>query len=145
VDPHAPFGPLLAYGWRQADLLDSVAETGWAALAADLEGLRVTVDNLGVPLVATWLPARFTLSTDRRDNAKCVPRWRVTWDPIERARTICESLGVRFVDVREALIAKRREIERAGGDAPLYIPMDYTHLDAYGHAAVADALASAFR
>jgi len=137
IDPESPFGALLAHGWRQAGLDPGVAEHAWALFERDLRELRDACAVRGIPLIATWMPSRFTISEDPRDNLKFVPRHRLAIDPNERAKAICDRLAIPFADS----LAAMRERRRREGWTPLYVPGDYTHLDPSGHAAVAEALA----
>jgi lysophospholipase L1-like esterase len=138
IDPTSPYGPMLAHGWRQAGLDPEVAERAWTLFERDLRDLRDACAARGIPLIATWMPSRFTISEDPRDNLKFVPRDRLAIDPNERARAICDRLEIPFADS----LAAMRERRVREGWTPLYIPGDYTHLDRSGHAAVADALAT---
>jgi len=138
IDPTSPYGPMLAHGWRQAGLDPEVAERAWMLFERDLRDLRDACAARGIPLIATWMPSRFTISEDPRDNLKFVPRDRLAIDPNERARAICDRLEIPFADS----LAAMRERRVREGWTPLYIPGDYTHLDRSGHAAVADALAT---
>jgi len=142
IEPAAPFGALLAYGWTQAGLDPTLADRAWQELANDLKALRDWCDQRGTLLVATWMPSRFTISDDLRDNLKFVPRDRLGIDANARCKALCESLSIAFADSLGAMRARRAQIEMTGGEAPLYVFGDYTHLDPDGHAAVADAVRS---
>jgi len=137
IDAESPFGAMLAHGWKQAGLDPEVAEHAWALFEQDLRDLRDACSERGIPLIATWMPSRFTVSEDPRDNLKFVPRDRLAIDPNERAKAICDRLAIPFADS----LAAMRERRRRDGWTPLYVPGDYTHLDPSGHAAVAEALA----
>jgi lysophospholipase L1-like esterase len=139
LDPAAPYGALLAHGWRQLDLDPAVAEEAWAAFEADLARLRDRLGAKDVPLWVTFIPARFTLSDAASDNEKAVPRARLTIDPCARTAEACRRLGLRYVDARAAL----RDARRAAPGRPLYRQADYTHLDEDGHRAVGEAVARA--
>lgn len=140
IEPSAPYGALLAYGWTQGGLDSTLADQAWAELASDLKTLRDWCDDRDVQLVATWIPSRFTISNEVRDNLKFVPRERLTIDANARCKELCESLGIPFADSSASLRARREQIESAGGEASLYVFGDYTHLDSDGHAAVAEAV-----
>ena len=139
VDPAAPYGALLAHGWRQLDLDPSVAEEAWAAFEADLARLRDRLGARDAPLWVTFIPSRFTLSDAASDNEKAVPRRRLTIDPCARTEEACRRLGLRYVDARASL----RGARLAAPGAPLYRQADYTHLDEDGHRAVGEAVARA--
>ena len=140
IEPSAPYGALLAYGWTQGGLDSTLAEQAWTELASDLRILRDWCDNRDVQLVATWIPSRFTISNEVRDNLKFVPRERLAIDANARCQALCDSLGIPFADSLASLRARREQIESAGGEASLYVFGDYTHLDSDGHAAVAEAV-----
>ena len=140
IEPSAPFGALLAYGFTQAGLEQTLADQAWDALRSDLETLRDWCKRRGVLLVATWIPSRFTISRELRDNLKFVPQDRLAIDANARCREVCESLSIPFADSLDSMRKRRAKAESDGGEAPLYVFGDYTHLDADGHAAVADAV-----
>lgn len=143
IDPQAPFGAMLANGWTQAGLDPRLADDAWKELAQDLATLRDWCARQGVPLVVTWIPSRFSITSSWRDNLKFVPHRRLAIDANERCRRLCADLGVRFVDSLAALRAHRAAVEATGGSAALYVHGDYTHLDADGHEAVAAAMSIA--
>jgi lysophospholipase L1-like esterase len=143
LDPNAPYGALVAQGWTQAGLDPSLADRCWDELASDLRELHSWCEERGIPLVATWIPSRFTISDELRDNLKFVPIDRLSIDANDRCRRMCDEMAIPFADSLEAMKLRRLASEQAGRDAPLYIMGDYTHLDAEGHAAVADAIRTA--
>jgi lysophospholipase L1-like esterase len=145
IDPDAPFGALLAQGWTQAGLDPNLAEEAWRAVGQDLAILRDWCRDRGIPLVATWIPSRFAMSAAWRDNLKWVPRDRLSIDANARCRRLCEDLGIPFVDTQQGLQEARVAAASTGDRPPLYIHGDYTHLDADGHAAVAEAMQKAIR
>lgn len=138
VDTQAPYGPMLAHGWRQADLDPAVTEHAWEFFRQQLAALGETCRIAGVPLIVSYAPPRFMMSNRLLDNAKAVPRERIPMDPVARARTVCNDLEIPFVDVREALIGSRRKRSKVSS---LYLVGDYTHFDAVGHDVVAAAMA----
>ena len=140
LNPDAPFGALLAYGWRQADLDPNRAEAAWDLLETQVRDLRDAAARDGVPLVVTFAPARFTVSSSMRDNEKNVPRERLSIAAAERFERICDALDIPHVNALSTLRDAREETAEQGRFAPLYIPFDYTHLDPEGHAVVADAM-----
>lgn len=140
IEPAAPYGAMLAHGWRQIGLDDTLSETAWDCFAQELQTLRDVVHERGGVLLVTHVPSRFKISSNLRDNAKAVPLERLTIDPVDRTSEICGRLGVRFVDVAGPL---RNERERADGFEPLYLLQDYTHLNRAGNHAVASALKDA--
>lgn len=132
----APFGALLAHGWRQMDLDPSIAETAWGIFEEDLGTLRDRIRARHVPLYVGSLPARFMLDDDPDANEKNVPLHRLTIDPNQRVQEICARLGVAFIDLKQAL----REAQQSSGK-PQYTAGDYTHLNPDGHHVIADAIA----
>lgn len=136
VDPDAPYGVLLAHGWRQRDLCATRAEDAWVAFADDLAALRDAVESVGASLIVTYAPPRFTLSQAWGDNEKSVPLDRLTIEPWARAAAICRELAIPYVDAHALLQA-----EAAGGGQPLYVQFDYTHFSTNGHRVIAEAVA----
>jgi len=145
VDPAAPFGPLLASGPVQADLPPERAREAWALLEAELVSLDADFRRLGIPWTLTYTPTRFMLSPDPADNEKSVPRERLTLDPEAVIARIAAEHALPYVPLRSALLEARRRERAAGRAGELYVPFDFTHLDAVGHEAAAAALAPAVR
>lgn len=143
IEASAPYGALLSYGWTQAGLDSTLADQAWIELAGDLENLRDWCRQRDVALVATWIPSRFTVSDELRDNLKFVPRDRLAIDANARCRELCESLSIPFADSLASMRSRREQVESQGGEAALFVFGDYTHLDADGHAAVAEAVDAA--
>lgn len=139
VRPDAPYGALLAHGWRQVGLPAGRADEAWERFTSELSELRDVVAAKDAALVVTFVPSRFDISPEARDNLKAVPRERLTIDPVARTADICSSLGITFVDVREPLRAARAHADHY---EPLYTLHDYTHLDPAGHAVLARTLAA---
>lgn len=141
VDPATPYGPMLAFGWKQSGLDPSVAEKAWAQFERDLLALRDTVRSAGKPLVVSYAPARFTAFDTAFDNEKCVPRNRLTIDPAARIKDICTRAGIDYVDCIPAIRQMRQTTaEQTGHTPPMYIQFDFTHLDSDGHRAIAQTL-----
>jgi lysophospholipase L1-like esterase len=139
--PAKPFGPMLAFGWRQPGLDPAMAAQAWELFGKDLADLRDSIRGHRCKFIVTYLPSRFMLSNSWRDNEKWVPKDRLTIDPAHRITLLCSSLNIPFVDAQQALRARRQTIDqRTHRFEPLYIPMDFTHLNAQGHQAVAAAL-----
>lgn len=125
VDPAAPFGIMLAHGWRQPDLDPAVSDEAWRRTAEDLAGLAASARASGLPLLVCYAPPRFTLTTRWRDNLKRVPIDRLTIDPVERAAGICLDLGLPFIDLRGPLGDR-------SGEGSVYVLNDYTHFNPAG-------------
>jgi lysophospholipase L1-like esterase len=102
----------------------------------DLGLLRERVRARHARFYVASLPARFMLNDRPGNNPKCVPLHRLSIDPSERVREICERLGVASIDLTQPL-RDALGVE----SSPLYLPMDYTHLSPYGHQVVAKAIA----
>lgn len=134
VDPARPLSPLMAYGWVQPSLPEDAQARMWARFEESLTALQTRLRAADVCLVVSFLPPRFMLSDDRRDNLKFVPKDRLTEDADARLEALAHSLDAPFVPLTKAL--------RAGNDARLYIPGDYTHLNGAGHAIVAKTMAA---
>lgn len=143
IDPRAPYGAMLAYGWRQGGLEPSLADRAWDLLAADLAELRDVVVSHGAELVVTFTPCRFELSSSLWDNEKAVPRYRLAIDPSAQLRTVCASLDIPFAEALDAVRERRCQIrEREHRSAPMYVSFHYNHLDVDGNRALADAFLS---
>ncbi|MFK7960982.1 MAG: SGNH/GDSL hydrolase family protein [Phycisphaerales bacterium] len=136
ISPDAPYGPLLAHGWQQADLPPERTAEAWAAFERELQLVRDAASRANIPLRIVATPSRFTLSDERRDNLRFVPRERLTVDFTTRAAEACTRLGIPMVDGTDALRAARS----ADTSAPLYLIEDLTHFDPAGHAAIAEAI-----
>jgi lysophospholipase L1-like esterase len=139
TDPQAPLSPLLAYGWVQPDLPADLAPRMWDKFEGELALLRQETAAIDACLVIGFLPPRFLLSDRVGDNLKFVPKSRLGADAAARVGQIADNLGVPFIDTTAALGAATADRGRL--DPPLYIPGDYTHLSAAGHAVVAGAFA----
>lgn len=137
VDPDDPAGVMLAQGWIQGGLHPGDTDGAWEEFAHDVEHLRSTIEDTGVPLIASYAPPRFTLTDRLIDNEKAVRPARVSVDATARALALLERLAIPSADCRTHLLEARRQSE---GFAPLYRQFDYSHFDAAGH----DAIASAF-
>jgi lysophospholipase L1-like esterase len=85
--------------------------------------------------VVAFLPPRFMLSDTARDNLKFVPKQRLRDDAEARIAALTQALNRPFVPLSNGLIQ--------GNTQPLYIPADYTHLNAAGHSIAADTIAQA--
>ena len=143
VIPSEPYGPMLAYGWRQGGLDPSLSDEAWRRFEIDLATLAASVHSHGGRLVAAFAPPRFLLSPARSDNLQFVPTDRLTIDPMERFRTLCERLAIEQVDLPPALRASRLQIEIADHRfAPMYVLGDFTHFDDAGSKSVAQAFSA---
>jgi hypothetical protein len=137
IDPGAPFGALLAHGWRQPGLDPALAEEAWRVFEQDLSTLRDRVRAQGARFLVASLPARFMLSGQASDNEKNVPLHRLAIVPGARILEICGRLGIDAIDLT-AVLRQAETVEHG----PLYVAGDYAHLSPLGHKVVAHALAA---
>jgi len=135
ADPAAPLGPLLAYGWQQPDLPQGFGPRMWRTFETELAALEARVEEMGSCLVLGFLPPRFLLGDRLGDNLKFVPKDRLSFDAWARVGVLAEARGLPFVDMTPAL--RQVRVEHPPWRAPLFVPNDYTHLDAQGHGIVA--------
>jgi lysophospholipase L1-like esterase len=136
VPATAPYGALLAHGWRQVGLDPAIAADAWRLFEQDLGTLRDRVRARNARLYVGSLPARFLLTNGAGDNEKNVPLHRLSIVPGERVQEICSRLGVPTIDLTQAL----RQARETSGKS-LYPSMDYTHLNPDGHQVIANAIA----
>jgi lysophospholipase L1-like esterase len=136
IQPDAPFGAMLAHGWKQPGLDPNLAEQAWHMFEQDLALLRDRVRARGARFYVAALPARFMLNDRPENNEKHVPLHRLSMVPGDRVREMCERLGIANIDLTKPLQ------DALGPQNPSpYVPMDYTHLSRYGHQVVAGAIA----
>ena len=133
VDPHRPLSPLMAYGWEQPDLSPEAQTRMWTRFEERLTAFNETLKARDICLVVTFLPPRFMLSDAAHDNLKFVPKKRLSDDAEARIAALAQALNRPFVPLSSDLIQ--------GNTQPLYIPADYTHLNASGHAIAAHTVA----
>ena len=140
VDPGSPYGPMLAFGWQQADLPPDLGKVAWKKFENDLIALRDEIAADGHSLSVIYLPNRFMVFDGLFDNEKRVPHNRLTIDPSKRLGTICQSLGLPYLDATQALRQARTRIAKEENRfASMYLEFDFMHLDRDGHKAVARA------
>lgn len=141
VEPATPYGPMLALGWKQPRLETFVVDHAWAHFEHDLTSLRDVAKATGRPFYVMYVPARFMVFDSFWDNEKHVPMDRVTIDPSLRIRSVCERLGIEYIDVSDALKAARQEsVDTGRGATAFYVQFDFTHLDDTGLSVIADAV-----
>jgi hypothetical protein len=133
-DPEAPFGVMLAHGYRMPAMDPAIREQAWTIFESDLQAFRDRTTAAGAELVVAYAPPRFVVTDRWRDNLKWVRKDRLGKDPIGQAAAICERLGILFVDPREHLQSALLY------EWPVYVIADYTHLDDAGHRALANAI-----
>ncbi len=131
-DVDFPVGVMPAFGYAQADADPDLPETAYGIISSQLEDLQKTTTELGARLTVIYSPPRFTLTDEMYNNPKHVDRARLTIDPQQRLRSICEQLNIRFIDPSDAL---------RNAPSPVYVLFDYTHFDESGHRAIAALLA----
>ena len=141
TNPDRPTGPLVAMGWRQADLNSAVTEAAWRAASDDIRELAANAQTRDITFVVLYVPPRFQVFDSLRDNEKLVPTDRLSANPSEELKAVCKRLSVPFVDATDGLRAQREHLRHTEDRfAPLYVLFDYTHLDPDGHEAVANAV-----
>ena len=146
LDTSTPLGPLLAYGYRQGDLPVNLAETAWSLFEAEVIELQNLVTRINAEFVVTYIPCRFVITDQWSDNLKAVPLERLTIDPMERSKLLCEHAGIPYVDSIKALRTERDKLAEAPARIKaLYILGDYNHLNSAGHRAVANAISMKLR
>jgi lysophospholipase L1-like esterase len=136
VRADAPYGAMLAHGWRQLGLDPRLADQAWRRFERDLITLRDRVRARGARFYVASLPARFTLDNRPENNEKSVPLHRLSISPGERLQEICDRIAVANIDLTKPL----QEALHTEATS-LYIPMDYTHLSPAGQRVVARAIA----
>ena len=141
VKSKRPLSPLMAYGWVQPDLKPEAHEKMWRRFQEALQRFQSQVYSRGSCLIVGYLPPRFMLSEYRFDNLKFVPRERLAEDAGQRVQALAKELNIPFVGADETLRSVRSVTNVFS--KPLYVPGDYTHLDAEGHTFVAESFASA--
>ena len=142
VDPKEPYGPMLAFGWKQGDVPPFVADHAWTKFEHDLRRLRDRAEATGRPFYVTYVPSRFMVFDGVWDNEKHVPKDRVTVEPSEQIRSICEELEIRYVDAFGALRkARQRSLDSADGTEAFFVQFDFTHLNEAGLSVLAEAVA----
>lgn len=144
ISANAPFGPILAFGWKQAGIPPSLSEDAWKIFEKDLIALNDEVKHDGRSLLVIYLPTRFMVFDHWFDNDKWVPKARLSIDPEKKIEVICQTRGISYMKFTQTLHEKRKKIaEQEHRFAPLYVPFDFMHLDEDGHHAVAEALFAA--
>lgn len=137
MDPTAPAGPLVPFGWRQPNMAAELPDEMWEYTRLQLQYIKNTLNESGTHFVVIFHPLRFELSDSLMDNEKLIPKDRLVLDASARALQICNDLGIAYIDIAEPL----KEYRRVNGFAnPLYIPFDYIHLNETGSAIVSQAI-----
>lgn len=134
VDPSRPLSPLMAYGWEQPDLAADAHARMWERFGTRLAEFDAALAARDICLIVGFLPPRFMLSDDMRDNLKFVPKGRLTTDAEARVAALVNAMDRPFVSLNADL--------QSGNTEALYIPADYTHLNARGHAIAGKTLAA---
>ncbi len=141
VDPKAPYGPMLAFNWKQADLPPNIADEAWDIFAEDLRQLHDTVEADGKELIVVYLPTRFMVFDNWFDNEKQVPKSRIALNPAIKIQEISQAIGISYLDATSVLREARHKImAKTNSLEPMYILFDFSHMDANGHRAIAEAL-----
>jgi lysophospholipase L1-like esterase len=139
-----PYGSVVAYGWQQGDIPANHNEIAWSGFEREFVRLSKLAQSRNAKVVLVWLPPRFDMSHDLRDNQKNVPRERFSMDPVSRANRVADAAGATFVNALGRLKSVRKELATNGKPDALYIHFDVGHFDADGNRAVAEAIAENF-
>ncbi|QDU71885.1 SGNH/GDSL hydrolase family protein [Mucisphaera calidilacus] len=139
VDPQAPFGSLLAYGYRQNDLDPGTPAEAWSLLAAQIDRLNRSCNRIGAKLLLAYAPSEFALNENWINNLKSVPRARLTLDPEEQL-----SLSAARIDPSVTFIPLHQALADAAHKDGLYILNDYTHFNPRGHSVIAERFSEHF-
>lgn len=131
-DPDFPVGVMLAHGYIQDGEQPSRLEDAYTLVRDQISELQATADEMGITLIVAYAPPRFSLDDSMRNNLKFVDRDRLSTDPIARIQSICDELGIAFVDPSDNLRT---------APSPAYVLSDYTHFASNGHNAIARAIA----
>lgn len=131
-DPDFPVGVMLAHGYVQDGEKPSRLEDAYTLVRDQISELKATADEMGITLIVAYAPPRFSLDDSVRNNLKFVDRDRLSTDPIARIGSICDELGIAFVDPSDNLRA---------APSPAYVLSDYTHFASNGHDAIAKVIA----
>ena len=136
-----PYGSVVAYGWQQGDIPADHNEIAWSGFEREFVRLSKLAQSGNAKVVLVWLPPRFDMSPDIRDNLKNVPRERFSMDPVLRANRVANVAGAKFVNALGRLQTLRKELAASGKPDALYIHFDVGHFDGDGNRAVAEAIA----
>lgn len=139
LNPDVPFGPMLAFGFKQAGISSELIEKAWEIFERDLAQLTKTVNDHGKKLYVLYIPPRFMISDSIYDNEKVVPKEKLTINPSARLKVICSKVGAIYIDSIDALRNKREKIQKNENRfEPLYILFDFMHLNETGHQTVSE-------
>ncbi|MDJ0701710.1 MAG: hypothetical protein QNJ46_00370 [Leptolyngbyaceae cyanobacterium MO_188.B28] len=145
ISPQEPFGPILAFGWKQADVDPELSGKAWVQFEHDLAILRDSILEDKRKFIVVYMPSRFMVFDDIFDNEKFVPRQRIAIDPAQKLAEICDELNIPYLSGVQPLQSGRQHIAKEEKQYdPMYILFDYMHLDPAGHQAIAHALANQF-
>lgn len=138
VNRTRPLSPLMPYGWVQPDVPEQQYSQMWDDFENGIATLKNEAELKNVCLAIGFLPPRFMLSNMKFDNLKFVPKNRLTMDAEQKVQAIVERLDLPYIPTASALRTARATL--GPFEAPLYIPGDYTHLNAQGHTIIAAAI-----
>ncbi len=133
-DPGFPAGVMLAHGYVQDGSAPQRVDEAYTLVRTQIEELHAHATEMGLPITIAYAPPRFMLDESVSNNLKFVDRNRLTIDPIERIKQICDELKIPFVDPRDAI---------RSATSPTYVISDYTHFAPNGHEALARSIADA--
>jgi lysophospholipase L1-like esterase len=142
-EPEAPFGAMLAFGYKQANVPPDLSEKAWQNFEQQLQVLNASVKKEGKSMVVTYIPARFKIFDTIWDNETWVPKDRLTIDPSQKLQAMCQKLGIAYLDPTSQLRDRRQQIAKETSKfAPMYITFDMLHLDVEGHDVLARSLSN---
>lgn len=141
VNPSQPRGPMLAFGYQQADVPPALTRMAWSVLVEDLEMLRDECRKSRAPLALVTFPVRFQLGDEWLANEKCVPMHRLEIDSEEKFLTVADKLRIPAIDTGKVF---RRELLRCSvlRSSAFYLHFDFTHFSDQGHRIIAAAVAN---
>lgn len=141
-----PKGAIFAYAFNTPGVEVAMVEDAYAELKAGLAQLRDLTGQRGIRLTVLGIPPRFEISTLPEDNERGLELRRIRIRPLARLAEYCQELGINYVDVTPALHEARQQMvdgKRAWDD--LYVPQDFTHLNATGQRVIAATLLESLR
>ena len=142
IDAKAPYGALLAHGWKQIGLDPLAPEHAWELCERDMAALSAVCTARGARLIVTSVPARFTIGASAWDNEKRVPLERLSIDPPARVAALCSHLTIESIDCATPFRAALAQQSAFSNTDPVYTHVDYTHPDERGHKIIAEQLAA---
>ncbi|MBT9312463.1 SGNH/GDSL hydrolase family protein [Leptothoe kymatousa] len=141
IEPNlrAQSGASFAYAFD--DQIKEASLMGYEAFFKQLSYLEKELGKHQIPLIMVNIPSRFELSDNEKDNVESYPLNKISVTPHTHIKFMADELDIKLLDIRESFISLREEMLAGEIDYdPLYIPHDYTHLNAIGHDFLANSL-----